>query len=233
PLWEEFEAEVPEPAGFEPETFDEDWVDVARDIREGAVYLAEDDEGVIGIVRMSKPERGRSHVNHVYVRPRARRRGVAKALLQACVREVEQQGARTVSLDVVLANERAHAVWRRLGFVDVQAVMAVPLERLEQRLADEPRGESRAAIHVQSDDRVSIDRALNAFIPRLEAPRVAQSANGWTRIADPALDPDRDAQGRLARELSERLGAVVVALALEQGAVVRYLLWERGRMVDE
>jgi hypothetical protein len=25
----------------------------------------------------------------------------------------------------------------------------------------------------------------------------------------------------------------VVALALEQGAVVRFLLWERGRMVDE
>src|SRR5205823_1136300 len=104
---------------------------------------------------------------------------------------------------------------------------------LEERLADAPAGESRGAIHVQSDDRVSIDRALNAFVPRLEAPQVAQSANGWTRLADPVLDADRDAQGRLARELSERLGAVVVALALERGAVVRYLLWERGRMVDE
>ena len=34
-------------------------------------------------------------------------------------------------------------------------------------------------------------------------------------------------------QLSERLGAVVVALALEEGAVVRFLLFDRGRMVDE
>jgi hypothetical protein len=44
---------------------------------------------------------------------------------------------------------------------------------------------------------------------------------------------DRAAQARLARELSHRLGAVVVALALESGAVVRFQLYERGRMVDE
>ena len=46
------------------------------------------------------------------------------------------------------------------------------------------------------------------------------------------LDRDREAHGRFARELSERLGAVIVALALE-GAVVRFRLYERGRMVDE
>src|SRR5262249_36436330 len=37
---------------------------------------------------------------------------------------------------------------------------------------------------------------------------------------------------RLAHELSERLGAVTVALSLE-GEVVRFRLYERGRMVDE
>jgi len=45
--------------------------------------------------------------------------------------------------------------------------------------------------------------------------------------------PDRDAQTRFARDLSDRLGAIVVALALEHGAVVRFRLFERGRMVDE
>src|SRR5205085_10273880 len=117
PLWEEFEAEVPEPAGWEPETFDEDWVDVARDIRDGAVYVAEDDDGtLVGIVRTGAPVHARAHVNHAYVRPAARRRGVAKELLRECVRELREKGARTVSLDVVLANEPAVAVWRRLGF---------------------------------------------------------------------------------------------------------------------
>jgi hypothetical protein len=68
-------------------------------------------------------------------------------------------------------------------------------------------------------------------VPRLEAPQVTASAS-WIRVVDPVLDRDRDAHGRLAQELSERLGAVTVALALE-GPVVRFRLYERGRMVDE
>jgi hypothetical protein len=54
----------------------------------------------------------------------------------------------------------------------------------------------------------------------------------WIRISDTVLDRDREAHGRFARELSERLGAVTVALAVE-GEVVRFRLYERGRMVDE
>jgi hypothetical protein len=158
---------------------------------------------------------------------------LAKALLREAVREVRDKGAAMVTLEVLWANEPARAVWKTLGFREHGLFMTAPLDALERRLDEEPAGESRGAIHVQSDDRVSIDRALGTFVPRLEATEVVQSANGWTRIADPVLAADRDAQRRLARELSERLGAVVVALALEQGAVVRFLLWERGRMVDE
>jgi hypothetical protein len=62
---------------------------------------------------------------------------------------------------------------------------------------------------------------------------VRDAQHGWIRVADPVIDADRSAQARLARELSERLGAVVVALAIERGAVVRFQLYERGRMVDE
>ena len=47
-LWEEFEAEVPEPPGFAPETWDEAWADIRRHIREGVALLAEDDEGPVG-----------------------------------------------------------------------------------------------------------------------------------------------------------------------------------------
>src|SRR5918992_767141 len=38
---------------------------------------------------------------------------------------------------------------------------------------------------------------------------------------------------RLARELSDRLGAVVVLLGVEHEAVVRFVLFERGRVMDE
>ena len=111
--------------------------------------------------------------------------------------------------------------------------MAAPLDVLERRLAEIPVGESRASTHVQSDDSTSVERALAQFVPRLDDPDVSVSDNGWLRIAHAALDVDRDAQARLARELSHRLGAVVVALALEHGAVVRFRLYEHGRMVDE
>jgi hypothetical protein len=52
-------------------------------------------------------------------------------------------------------------------------------------------------------------------------------------IVDELCDHDRSAQRRLGTEMSERLGVPVVALALEEEAVVRFLLFERGRMVDE
>ena len=233
-LWEEFEREVPEPEGFEHETWEEEWRDARADIANGAVYLAEDDEGAVGVARATTPDKlGRSHVHLLHVRPRARRRGVAKALLREAVREVREKGATMVSLEVLWDNTQARAVWKALGFREHGLFMTTPVDALERRLDEEPRDDSRASIHVQSDDRVSIDRALGSFLPRLEAADIRQSAHGWTRVADPVLDANRDAQPALARELSERLGAVVVLLALEDGAVVRFQLWERGLMVDE
>ena len=49
----------------------------------------------------------------------------------------------------------------------------------------------------------------------------------------PVLDDDRDAHFRFAKELAERLGAVTVALRVEEQSVVRFRLYERGAMVDE
>ena len=124
-------------------------------------------------------------------------------------------------------------MWRRLGFEPVELVLAQALEALETRLGDAPVGPSRASTHVQSDDRASVERAISHFFPRLAEVEVRDVAGGWIRVVDPVLDGDRDAQSRLAADLSDRLGVVVVALALEHGAVVRYRIYERGLMVDE
>jgi hypothetical protein len=137
-----------------------------------------------------------------------------------------------VSLEVLLTNDAGRAAWQHLGFKDLWVGMAQPLDALDARLAEvEDAGEWRATTHVQSDDEVSVKRAVAQFLPRLEAAEV-RSGESWMRIADPVLDRDRDAHARFAKELSERLGAVTVALALE-GPVVRFRLYERGRMVDE
>ncbi len=230
-LWEEFEAGVREPPGYVPETWEEEWADTLADLRGGSVFLAEDDDGVVGVARAEAPVRRRAHIQLVYVRPRARREGVTKALLAACVSDARERGVANVSLDVLTENEEAIAVWHRLGFVERAKFLSSPLEELALRLEQSPVGESRAVTHVQSDDGVSVERAVTHFIPKLEAPAVS-THESWIRIADPLLDRDREAHGRFARELSERLGAVTVALALE-GAVVRFRLYERGRMVDE
>ena len=111
--------------------------------------------------------------------------------------------------------------------------MATPLDALERRLAGTQVGASRGSVHIQSDDDTSIERAVAQFVPRLDGAQVTGSPTGWRRIAHPLFDDDRDAQSRFARDLSDRLGAVVVALALERGAVVRFRLYETGRMVDE
>jgi ribosomal protein S18 acetylase RimI-like enzyme len=231
-LWEEFQLEVPEPEGFLPEAWELEWGDLRKNFATGAVFLAEDDGGAVGVARLEESERGASHIELVYVRPRARREGVTKALLRACAEVAREQGSKTVSLEVLLANEAGRAVWQHLGFEDVWVGMAQPLDALDARLARaEAAGESRAATYVQSDDGVSVERAVGQFLPRLEQPDV-QSRESWMRVVDPVLDRDRDAHGRFAKELSERLGAVTVALALE-GEVVRFRLYERGRMVDE
>jgi ribosomal protein S18 acetylase RimI-like enzyme len=221
-LRSEFNREIPEPPGFDES------VDTSE-----FVYLAEHDGAIVGVLEASAAAPKRWHVDLVHVRPSARRRGVATALLRACVGEARARGAEWVSLEVLSSNDVARDVWRNLGFEEIELLLSQPLEALERRLTDTPVGPSRASTHVQSDDRISVERALEQFVPRLEAPDVHDAENGWIRITDSLLDADRDAQTRFSRELSDRLGAVVVALALEHDAVVRFRLFERGRMVDE
>jgi ribosomal protein S18 acetylase RimI-like enzyme len=230
-LWEEFEAEVPEPPGFTAESWEEQWPDTRRQIEAGGVFLAEDAEGPVGLAKLGGLDHGALHLHVVYVMPQARRRGVTRALLRACVSHARDSGARMMSLHVLLSNASARAVWQRLGFEDVSYLMAAPLDSLDARLVERAVGEQRATTHVQSDDEVSVERAVAQFLPRLEQPELRTNGS-WFRITDPVLDRDRESHGRLAKELSDRLGAVTVALALE-GEVVRFRLYERGRMVDE
>jgi ribosomal protein S18 acetylase RimI-like enzyme len=230
-LWEEFEREVPSPYG-QGESWADEWRDTLDDIHGGGVFLAEDDSGALGVARIEAPGPARSaHVQLVHVRERGRRQGVAKALMSECVADAKAKGAEFVTLEVLLANTAGQTVWRRLGFEPISYEMVAPLDRLEERLAERRTGRHRATTHVQADDEVSVERAVAQFVPRLERPEVSASES-WIRVVDPVLDRDRDAHGRFAKELSERTGAVTVALA-EEGEVVRFRLYERGRMVDE
>ena len=235
-LWSEFEAELPEPEGFHAETWEEAWSDIRKHIADGVALLAEDDEGALGHTFVAAPEHGRAHVTDVYVRPRGRRQGVTKSLLREATARLADRGVRYVSLDVLTTNGDARAVWERLGFRDVQRTMVTELDGLAARVAATERPPSFGSTHVQTDDERAVRRAIEQFLPRLgrsSGTTVSGPQNGWIAVYDELCDRDRSAQRRLGGELSERLGAAVVALALEEGAVVRFLLFERGRMVDE
>jgi hypothetical protein len=79
------------------------------------------------------------------------------------------------------------------------------------------------------------DDYAEAFAPRLGSPgtRVEGPRNGWTAIYDAVIDEDPTALVRFAREVSSRMGAVVIALSLEVDQVVRLVALDRGGIVDE
>lgn len=59
-------------------------------------------------------------VEELYVTPIARRRGVARAILNFVSAEARRKGVVSVELEVVLTQEAAFALYRSMGFEDVQ-----------------------------------------------------------------------------------------------------------------
>jgi hypothetical protein len=107
------------------------------------------------------------------------------------------------------------------------------LEREHARTGAEP---SWGRVYVQTDDENAVERAVRQFVPRLgRSARTDVSAprNGWIEIDDELSSREPQLLRRLARELSDRMGAVVLSLGVEEGAVVRYILFESGRVADE
>jgi ribosomal protein S18 acetylase RimI-like enzyme len=236
-LWEAFEAELPEPDGFAPETWEEAWADLRRHAREGVALLAEDDDGLAGYVFATALQGTRSHVTDVYVRPEARRRGLATELMRELAAGLRDLGAQWVSLDVLTTNRAALALWERLGFAEVQAVLATRLETLEERAGTEAtEAQSLGTVHVQTDDQAVIVAAVERFVPRLyrsSSTVVAPPRNGWVAVHDEAATRQPELLSRLAGELSNVTGSVVLALGVERGRFVRLAAYERGSLLDE
>jgi GNAT superfamily N-acetyltransferase len=82
---------------------------VTADLSGGAVYRG-GRRGRSGCTRLGARSRPVAP-GIVFVRPRARRRGVAKALVAACAEELGSRGAVRLSLDVIPTNTRAREVW--------------------------------------------------------------------------------------------------------------------------
>jgi hypothetical protein len=149
----------------------------------------------------------------------------------------EHPGAERVTVEIDNHDERASSLLARWGFVPARRVLAVDVDVLRRDLERSPRGASFGSVHVQTDDLPAVQRAVSGFTPLRAGGStgsiVVPPRGGWISVYDELADRDPTALRRLARELSDRLGAVVVSLGVEEGAVARFLLLDRGRLLDE
>jgi hypothetical protein len=147
-----------------------------------------------------------------------------------------EHGYTHIELDVLTTNHGAVALYERLGFGEYQKRFAVSLDELDQRVRRQPREESMGRVHVQTDDETLVEHAVAQFVPRLgRSARTVVSAprNGWIEVDDELCGRDPKSLRRLGQELSYRTGGVVLTLGVEEGELVRYVLFERGSVADE
>jgi hypothetical protein len=151
-------------------------------------------------------------------------------------RLVEAAQARGENSVVVEATPETADAWRRAGFSERARILEAPVAALEHRL-DAEREPSLGSIHVQTDDLDAVVRGVRQFVPRMpgnsQGSVVSPPRNGWVTVYDELADREPEMLRRLARELSDRMGAVVLLLGVEEGQVVRFVLFERGRVMDE
>ena len=232
-LWHAFLLEVPEPAHVDVVVETE--LDEIREVVEaGLAFVAERDGSPVGYALARRNGLRHARLTDLFVSPEARGDGVATALVREVVSALDGD-IEALDLEVTATNASARAVYQRWGFRDDLVVMVAQVEQLRERLAPGRHATSFASVHVQTDDRAWVERAVVEFARRVgsSGSRVEGPRNGWTAVYDTAADVDPNVHLRWARELSERLGAVVIAVALELDHVVRLVALERGGIVDE
>jgi GNAT superfamily N-acetyltransferase len=235
-LWRDFVAEIPPPS-YEMLDVDKELGEIREILESEIAFVAEDGHGRVVGFALGRIRRGSGTLTDLYVDPSERRAGVARELVLAVVRTFAARGLGRLDLEVQLSNAAARSVYARWGLRDEVVTMTAPLTDLETRLGGSGQAGSFGSIHVQSDDLSLVEQAVRQFVPRLPGASrssiVAPPRNGWIAVYDDVCDRDPAMLQRLARELSDRRGAVVVLFGVEQDAVLRLILFERGSIVDE
>jgi len=236
-LYEDFVREIPPPPGIP--------VDVEHELGELDEYLgdqnvalvAEDYGGrVLGFALAKMDHPGIAHLSDIYVAPEARRQGAARELIREAAMRLRGEGASVLTLGVQVTNQDAQTAYERLGFQTESLRLFAPIAQLLERSEQAPRGPSFGSLHVQTDDENAVEQAVRKYVPRfgrsggsvVSAPR-----NGWIAVYDELGDREPGVLRRLGSELSNATGAVCVTIGVEEGAVVRYNVFERGSVVDE
>jgi ribosomal protein S18 acetylase RimI-like enzyme len=223
-LWAAFNEEIPDEPWREDDLAEDlEWLEQA--VKEEIVLLA--DEDGLAVARRKGERLGFLEV--VYVRPEARRRGLAAELVREVATRLQAAGAEMLELEVLASNAEARAIYEHWGFKAVELTLGAPLAQLEQRLAPAD-GPTFGFVHVQTDD---VEKVKRDAVKMLRSEPDVEVGGGWVRVRSDATDGDPARLKALAKELSYTSGGVVLSLGVERGAVVRYDLFDRGSDVDE
>jgi putative acetyltransferase len=97
---------------------------------DGALLVASLDGAPAGSVALARIDDDRVEIRRLWVRPHARRAGVARALTVACLERAVELGYRQVVLDVVPSRTGAIALYRSLGFTEIEPYDEYPFDML-------------------------------------------------------------------------------------------------------
>ncbi|HEY3549716.1 MAG TPA: GNAT family N-acetyltransferase [Gaiellaceae bacterium] len=223
-LWRAFNTEIPDEQWREDDLAEDlNWLEQA--VEEEVVLLA--DEDGLAVARRKGDHLGFLEV--VYVRPDARRKGLAAELVREVVTRLQESGAEMLELEVLASNTEARAIYEHWGFKPVELTLGASVSQLSQRLAPAD-GPTFGFAHVQTDD---VEKVKRDAVKVLRSEPDVEVEGGWVRVRSDATDADPARLKSLAKELSYTTGGVVLSLGIERGVVVRYDLFDRGSDVDE
>lgn len=86
---------------------------------QGDILLAKQGDHVLGCIALKPLAPGVAEIKRLYVRPQARRNGVARALVATILQRAAAYGYREVKLDTLGQMQDAIALYRSFGFADV------------------------------------------------------------------------------------------------------------------
>jgi ribosomal protein S18 acetylase RimI-like enzyme len=134
-LWDEWvERESPVPS----------WVEGAREgtragidtaVTSGSALIAEEEGHVLGFACGVMQGRQTGDLTELYVRPQARRRGIARELVRAVVSELSERGAAFVTGGVAPDNMPARSFYENAGFRPEELRLVADVATLERGLA--------------------------------------------------------------------------------------------------
>jgi ribosomal protein S18 acetylase RimI-like enzyme len=236
-LWKEFDHEIPPPTHEGPADQEKELAEIAEILDSETAFVALDEDGIpVGFALARERSPGFGTLTDLYVRQLDRRSGVGTDLMRQVLAAFRERGIEQVDLEVVAANTVGRSLYQRWGLHDEVMIMTGRVADLEARLGRQ-EASSFGSIHIQSDDLSGVVQAVRQFVPRLpgssQGSLVAPPRNGWIAVYDDVCDRNPDMLRRLAKELADRMGAVVLLLGLERDELVRMILFEHGRIVDE